>query len=194
MNYVRNSVKATVDVYDGTIHYYVVDPSDPIIQTYRKAFPDLFSDVDDMPDGLQDHWRYPVDIFSTQTEQYTQYHMTDPQQFFQKATLWDIAPSPGTADATSASTVPAANGQDGGRNSTLSSSGNPIDPLYLMMQTPDGKRVRSSCSNGRSCRAGRRTNCRPSSSPATTARTTASSRSTDCPTTRPRPRRFARRR
>jgi uncharacterized membrane protein (UPF0182 family) len=139
MNYVRNSVKATVDAYDGTIHYYVVDPSDPIIKTYRKAFPDLFADVKDMPEGLQDHWRYPVDIFDAQTEQYTQYHMTDPQQFFQKSTLWDIAPSPGTSDATSASTVPSANGQNGGRNSTLSSSGNPIDPLYLMMQAPDGK-------------------------------------------------------
>jgi uncharacterized protein len=138
MNYVRNSVKATVDAYDGSVHFYVVDPSDPIIRTYRKAFPDLFSDVDEMPEGLQDHWRYPVDIFDAQTEQYTQYHMTDPLQFFQKAALWDIAPSPGTSDATSVSTVPAANGQDGGRSSTLSSSGNPIDPLYLMMQPPDG--------------------------------------------------------
>ena len=47
-----------------------------------------------MPAGLRDHWRYPDDIFDTQTEQYTQYHMTDPQQFFQKAALWDVAPSP----------------------------------------------------------------------------------------------------
>ena len=91
LNYVRNSVKATVDAYDGTIHFYVVDPKDPIIRTYRKAFPDLFEDVSAMPAGLQDHWRYPVDLFDTQTEQYTQYHMTDPQQFFQKAALWDVA-------------------------------------------------------------------------------------------------------
>ena len=47
LNYVRNSVKATVDAYDGTVHFYVVDPTDPIIQTYRKAFPDLFEDVND---------------------------------------------------------------------------------------------------------------------------------------------------
>ena len=94
INYVRNSVKATVDAYDGTIHFYVVDPSDPIIRTYEKAFPDLFDDVDEMPAGLRDHWRYPEDIFEVQTEQYTQYHMTDPQQFFQKAALWDVAPSP----------------------------------------------------------------------------------------------------
>ena len=137
-NYVRNSVKATVDAYDGTMHFYVVDPSDPIIQTYRKAFPDLFDDMSQMPEGLQDHFRYPEDIFDAQTEQYTLYHMTDPLQFFQKAELWDIAQSPGTSDATSSSTVPPPNGQNGGRNSTLASSGNPIDPLYLMMQTPDG--------------------------------------------------------
>jgi uncharacterized protein len=135
-NYVRNSVKATVDAYDGTMHFYVVDPNDPIIRTYRKAFPDLFQDVSAMPAGLQDHWRYPVDLFDTQTEQYTQYHMTDPQQFFQKAALWDVAPSPGVANATTAATVAVANGNNGGRNSTLASSGNPIDPLYLMMQRP----------------------------------------------------------
>ena len=83
-NYVRNSVKATVDAYDGTVHFYVVDPTDPIIQTYRKAFPDLFDDVEGHAGGLREHWRYPEDIFDTQTEQYTQYHMTDPEQFFQK--------------------------------------------------------------------------------------------------------------
>ena len=59
LNYVRNSVKATVDAYDGTIHFYVVDPKDPIIRTYEKAFPDLFDSVKDMPSGLQAHWRYP---------------------------------------------------------------------------------------------------------------------------------------
>ena len=137
LNYVRNSVKATVDAYDGTIHFYVVDPKDPIIRTYRKAFPDLFQDVSAMPSGLRDHWRYPVDLFDTQTEQYTQYHMTDSQQFFQKAALWDVAPSPGVANTTTAATVAVANGNNGGRNSTLASSGNPIDPLYLMMQRPD---------------------------------------------------------
>jgi len=89
-----------------------------------------------MPAGLRDHWRYPVDIFDTQTEQYSQYHMTDPQQFFQKAALWDIAPSPGTSDQTTANTVAPVNGNNGGRNSTLAANGTPIDPLYLMMQLP----------------------------------------------------------
>ena len=121
----RNSVKATVDAYDGTIHFYVVDPKDPIIRTYQKAFPDLFDNVKDMPAGLQDHWRYPEDIFDTQTEQYTQYHMTDPQQFFQKAALWDVAPSPDAAGtAAPTATVAPVGGNNGGRNSTLASSGN----------------------------------------------------------------------
>ena len=137
LNYVRNSVKATVDAYNGDVHFYVVDPSDPIIRTYEKAFPDLFDKVDQMPAGLRDHWRYPQDIFDTQTEQYTQYHMTNTQQFFQKAALWDVAPSPDAAGtAAAAATVAPVGGDNGGRNSTLSGSDNPINPLYLMMQLP----------------------------------------------------------
>jgi uncharacterized membrane protein (UPF0182 family) len=137
LNYVRNSVKATVDAYNGDVHFYVVDPSDPIIRTYEKAFPDLFDKVDQMPPGLREHWRYPQDIFDAQTEQYTQYHMTNTQQFFQKAALWDVAPSPDAAGtASAAATVAPVGGDNGGRNSTLSGSGNPISPLYLMMQLP----------------------------------------------------------
>ena len=138
LNYVRNSVKATVDAYDGTIHFYVVDPSDPIIRTYRKAFPDLFDDVKDMPAGLREHWRYPEDLFDTQTEQYTQYHMTDPQQFFQKGALWDVSPDPDTAGGATAAAATNApqNGGNGGRATTLASAGNGIDPLYLMMSLP----------------------------------------------------------
>jgi uncharacterized protein len=140
INYVRNSVKATIDAYDGTIHFFVVDPSDPIIRTYEKAFPDLFDDVKEMPDGLREHWRYPVDIFDAQTVQYTQYHMTNPQQFFQKSALWDVATKPGSSNATgTASTAASAGGNNGGRSTTLSASGNPIDPLYLMMQLPGEK-------------------------------------------------------
>ena len=66
-NYVRNSVKATIDAYDGTVHFYVVDPTDPIIKTYRKAFPELFQDIGTMPADLRAHMRYPEDIFSAQT-------------------------------------------------------------------------------------------------------------------------------
>ena len=165
-NYVRNSVKATVDAYDGTMHFYVVDPTDPIIQTYRKAFPDLFDDCQQMPEGLQDHFRYPDDIFDAQTEQYTLYHMTDALQFFQKADCGTSRRAPGTSDATSSSTVPPPNGQNGGRNTTLASSGNPIDPLYQMMQTT--RRQRAGVRAATSVRAPRRrsTSSRRSCSPA----------------------------
>jgi len=136
-NYVRNSVKATVDAYDGTIHFYIVDPSDPIVRTYQKAFPDLFQSAAQMPAALKPHLRYPQDIFDAQTQQYTQYHMTNPLQFFQKAALWDIAPSPDAANAAATvGTAVAVGGNNGGRSSTLSGTGNPIDPQYLMMQLP----------------------------------------------------------
>jgi uncharacterized membrane protein (UPF0182 family) len=134
-NYVRNSVKATVDAYDGTVHFYVVDSVDPIIKTYRKAFPELFQDLSTMPAALRAHMRYPEDIFSAQTEQYALYHITDPVQYFNKQAIWDIAPSPDTSSAAPvASAVAGAN--NGGRNTTLLPSGSPINPLYLTLALP----------------------------------------------------------
>jgi uncharacterized protein len=134
-NYVRNSVKVTVDAYDGTVHFYVVDPTDPIIKTYRKAFPELFQDISTMPPNLRAHMRYPEDIFSAQTEQYALYHITDPVQYFNKQAIWDVAPSPDTSSAAPVATA-VASGTNGGRNTTLAASGSPIDPLYLTMSLP----------------------------------------------------------
>ncbi|HMC67555.1 MAG TPA: UPF0182 family protein, partial [Mycobacteriales bacterium] len=134
-NYVRNSVKATIDAYDGTIKFYVVDTTDPIIRTYRKAFPQLFSDVSEMPPGLREHWRYPEDLFSAQTEQYALYHITDPVQYFNKQDIWDIAPAP-EQGTTASVTTPAQGGNNGGRNTTLAATGNASDPLYLTLQLP----------------------------------------------------------
>jgi uncharacterized membrane protein (UPF0182 family) len=134
-NYVRNSVKATVDAYDGTITFYVVDEvEDPIIEAYQKAFPELFTD-EEMPPGLREHWRYPEDMFRAQTEQFSTYHMTDANDFFRKQFLWDIAPRPERA-ATAATTATTGRGNDGGRSTTLAASGSPIEPLYLTMQLP----------------------------------------------------------
>jgi len=133
-NYVRNSVKATVDAYDGTITFYVVDEEDPIIKAYRRAFPELFTDEDEMPAGLRDHWRYPEDLFRAQTEHYTQYHMTDPDEFYRKQALWDIAPTPESQVAETTATTRA--GNDGGRNTALPPSGSPSPPLYLTLQLP----------------------------------------------------------
>jgi uncharacterized membrane protein (UPF0182 family) len=135
LNYVRNSVKATVDSYDGTVHFYVVDPADPIIKTYRKGFPELFEDISAMPPDLRAHMRYPEDIFSAQTEQYALYHITDPVQYFNKQAIWDIAPTPDVSSAAPvASAVASTN--NGGRNTTLPPAGSPIKPLYLTLGLP----------------------------------------------------------
>jgi len=90
-NYIRNSVKATVDAYDGETKLYVFDPADPLIQAYQKLFPDLFHPRSEMPAGLQTHTRYPEILFNVQAEIYRTYHMTNPQAFYNKEDLWDLA-------------------------------------------------------------------------------------------------------
>ncbi len=90
-NYIRNSVKATVDAYDGTVHLYVVDPSDPIIATYQKIYPSLFVSGDAASPSLRAHFRYPEDYFNVQTSMYTRYHVTDAQVFYGSEDQWAIA-------------------------------------------------------------------------------------------------------
>lgn len=92
-NYIRNSVKATVDAYDGTVHLYVFDPDDPLIQTYERLFPDLFVPASQMPADLRAHTRAPEDLFRIQAEIYRTYHMRDPDSFYNRADLWDLATS-----------------------------------------------------------------------------------------------------
>jgi len=135
-NYVRNSVKVTVDAYDGTMRFYVVDPSDPIIRAYRKAFPGLFTDADQVPDSIRAHFRYPEDLFSAQTQQYALYHITDPVQYFNKQDIWDVVPTPDASFVAPGTTLPTVAGNDGGRNTTLAPSGTPAPPLYLTLQVP----------------------------------------------------------
>jgi uncharacterized membrane protein (UPF0182 family) len=89
-NYIRNSVKATVDAYDGTVTYYIADPADPVIRTYDKAFPGLLRPLADMPRDLQAHIRYPEDLLAVQARMYATYHMQDPQVFYNKEDLWVI--------------------------------------------------------------------------------------------------------
>ncbi|PYM08298.1 MAG: UPF0182 family protein [Candidatus Rokuibacteriota bacterium] len=87
-NYIRNSVKVTVDAYDGTVTYYLADQSDPIVRTYAKAFPGLLRPLDQMPADLRRHLRYPEDFFTIQARKYATYHMQDPQVFYNKEDLW----------------------------------------------------------------------------------------------------------
>ena len=86
----RNSVKAVVDMYNGDVDYYVYDESCPIIRTYMDIFPELFKSADEMPDYLQEHVRYPMDLFSVQTRMMLQYHMTDPVVFYNKEDQWSV--------------------------------------------------------------------------------------------------------
>jgi hypothetical protein len=90
LNYIRNSVKVAVDAYNGEVHFYILDPEDPLIQMFHKAFPDLFEDSEAMPQDLQDHMRYPVRLFSAQARTYLRYHVTNPQVFFNQAEQWAI--------------------------------------------------------------------------------------------------------
>ena len=88
INYMRNSVKVSIDAYDGSLAFYVWDESDPIVQTYRRIFPDLFKNQDEMSEGLRSHVRYPQDFFSVQAEKYIRYHMKEPNNFYSDEDLW----------------------------------------------------------------------------------------------------------
>ena len=89
-NYVRNSVKAVVDTYDGTVDFYVAEPDDPIIRSYQKVFPDTFKPLDEMSADLRRHIRVPKALFEIQARIYAKYHMTDPQIFYQNEDLWEF--------------------------------------------------------------------------------------------------------
>lgn len=90
INYIRNSVKITVDAYDGTMHFYVSDPNDPIIRAYMGVFPGTFEPLDAMPADLRSHLRVPEDLFNVQTAVFGRYHVTNAQQFFRGDDLWTV--------------------------------------------------------------------------------------------------------
>jgi len=90
VSYIRNSVKVITDAYDGSVTFYVADPDDPIIQTWEKAFPQLFQGLDEMPDDLRAHLRYPEDIFRIQTEMFATYHMDQPDLLYNREDQWEI--------------------------------------------------------------------------------------------------------
>ncbi|MGH9740252.1 MAG: UPF0182 family protein [Candidatus Acidiferrales bacterium] len=112
-NYIRNSVKITINAYDGTVKFYVADPSDPLIQTYQQIFPGVFQPLSDMPTDLRAHIRYPQDFFAIQAAKYAVYHMTDPSVFYSKEDLWRVS----------------------GR--TVNGSSTPMSPYYAVMKLPE---------------------------------------------------------
>ncbi|HHP7232897.1 MAG TPA: UPF0182 family protein [Xenococcaceae cyanobacterium] len=91
INYIRNSVKVLVDAKDGTMQFFVVDDTDPVLATYRKIFPNLFISQETIPPQVRDHFRYPLDLFKIQAQMYLSYHMNDPQVFYNREDLWRFA-------------------------------------------------------------------------------------------------------
>ena len=89
-NFIRNSVKVTIDAYNGDVRFYVIDAQDPVLRVYRKAFATLFQPVERMPEDLRSHLRYPIDLFRAQLEMYGTYHMTVPQVFYNAEDLWVV--------------------------------------------------------------------------------------------------------
>lgn len=89
-NYIRNSVKAVVDAYDGTVSFYVIDSDDPIIQTYVKIYPNVFSS-EPLPEDLKQQIKYPEWLFEIQAKIFTKYHVTDPSTFYAGSDVWAIA-------------------------------------------------------------------------------------------------------
>jgi uncharacterized protein len=101
-NYVRNSVKVLINAYTGRMTFYVMDPSDPIIQTYEKAFPGMFTPASKMSAELRAHLRYPEDIFTVQASMYGKYHITQAASFYSAADAWTLSPSPGSGSPSQA--------------------------------------------------------------------------------------------
>lgn len=91
LNYIRNSVKVVINAYDGSVDFYIVDPEDPLVMTMSKIFPKLFKSVEEMPQDLYKHIRYPKSLFEVQAHMYTKYHMKDVSVFYQGEDQWDVA-------------------------------------------------------------------------------------------------------
>ena len=90
VNYIQNSVKILIDAYNGDATFYVVNPKDPLLQTYEKIYPKLFKPYKEMPQYMQKHIRYPTDLFNIQVKVYNAYHMKDPKVFYNQEDYWQI--------------------------------------------------------------------------------------------------------
>src|SRR5579875_4005602 len=116
LNYIRNSVKAVVDAYDGSTRFYVADASDPLIATYARIFPGVFAPLSEMPRALAAHIRYPVDLFTVQAQIYATFHMTDPQVFYNREDMWAVP------------------------NEAFAGAAQPLEPYYVDLRlTPRGR-------------------------------------------------------
>ncbi len=113
LNYIRNSVKAVIDTYDGSVTFYITDPEDALIRTYQAIFPELFVPAEQMPESLRVHLRYPEDMFNIQALVYKTYHMRDTRVFYNKEDLWATP------------------------REVYFGSEQPMEPYYIIMRLPD---------------------------------------------------------
>ncbi len=113
LNYIRNSVKAVIDAYDGNVTFYVTDPEDALIRTYQAIFPELFVPAEQMPESLRAHIRYPEDMFNIQAAVYQSYHMRDVRVFYNQEDLWAVP------------------------REVYAGKEQPMEPYYIIMRLPD---------------------------------------------------------
>jgi uncharacterized membrane protein (UPF0182 family) len=113
LNYIRNSVKVAIDAYNGSMTFYITDSGDALIQTYQAIFPELFVPVEQMPEPLRAHWRYPEDMFNIQASVYQSYHMRDPRVFYNQEDLWAVP------------------------EEFYAGKEQPMEPYYIIMRLPD---------------------------------------------------------
>jgi uncharacterized membrane protein (UPF0182 family) len=132
VNYMRNSVKAVVDAYNGSVTYYA-DLDEPIMQAWDRAFPGVFTSRDQAPDELRDHFRYPENLFQTQAFHFANYHVEDPAGFYRKQDFWEIPVDP-TDQSVSAQTTDATASAD--------ATGRKLLPSYLLMKLPGDQEER----------------------------------------------------
>jgi uncharacterized membrane protein (UPF0182 family) len=126
VNYMRNSVKVVVDAYDGTVTYYA-DLHEPIMQVWNRAFPEVFTPIEDASEELRSHFRYPENLFQTQAFHFANYHVQDPAAFYRKQDFWEIPNDP-TVDSSGTTTdVSSPASASGGRK---------LQPNYLLMKLP----------------------------------------------------------
>ncbi|MDE3064564.1 MAG: UPF0182 family protein [Acidobacteriota bacterium] len=132
-NYARNAVKVVVNAYTGAMKFYVIDPTDPIIQAYRAAFPSMFEPMSSMPTAILNHLRYPVDLFSVQAATLGRYHITSASAFYTASDSWHISPSTGAgtpSQSLAQTTVTDAAGN------VISTSLAPMNPIFQVGSLP----------------------------------------------------------
>ncbi|RZS32226.1 hypothetical protein EV193_11370 [Herbihabitans rhizosphaerae] len=94
ISYIRNSVKATVDAYDGSVNLFRIDEQDPVLKAWTSVFPGVVKPLSEAPAGLREHFRYPEDLFKVQRELLSRYHVDKPQEFFGNEQFWNVPPDP----------------------------------------------------------------------------------------------------